>query len=373
MKKCRLMNKVIVAIALLFGLIAGVKGGYAQNREKIAVIGIDVKGIGIDQETFRNMVLLELEKANKYEVLDRYDVGDVLQKNDVDVKGCFGKTCQVEVGKMLNADKMLTGNVDKFGNRFIFIFRLIDVRAESVIMTDVMEYIDQPEYLSTMLRMSINNMMGIPNDRHLVDLLVTYDQPITSLSTTLNLDGPRVGVTYFWGSYADRMRAPSSEGGFDMYPASVMIGYQFEKRFLSAGDFQALFELIPSIIGMESGQIIPSLSGMVGFRFNNSGFEFGLGPVIRGTRVAEGYFDDEKKWHLLQEDQSSLPQFPVIKTLDNRGDFGISYGMIFAIGKTFRSGYLNMPVNLYYSPRKEGSVMGLVLGFNVANRPRLTR
>ncbi len=364
--------KAIAAIALCISTATFTL--HAQVRQKIAVVGIDVKGIEIDKETLRNMVLLDLEKANIYEVLDKYDVADILSKNDFDGDGCYGKTCQVNVGKMLDADLMLTGSVEKFGDKLIFIMRLVDVKQESVIKTDVMEYLDQPDYLGVMLRMSMNNILGLENDRHLVDLLVNFDQPITSLRTTLRLDGPRVGVTYIWGNYATRMQAPEAEGGFNMYPASVLIGYQFEKRFLSAGDFQALFEFIPSIIGMESGLIIPSVSGMLGFRFSQSGFEFGLGPVLRGMKLAEGYYDADNKWNLLRGDDNleELP-YPIEKTLDSRGDFSISYGMIFAVGKTFRSGYLNLPVNIYYSPRKEGSIIGLTLGFNVANRPKLAR
>jgi len=364
------IGKAFVAIALFIWV--GTLTSMSQTREKIAVVGIDVKNVGIDNETIRNMVLLELEKANKYEVLDKYDVADILKKNDFEGNGCYGKSCQISAGKMLKADKMLTGSIEKFGDKIIFIMRLVDVRLESVVKTDVMEYLDQPDYLSTMLRMSMNNIMDIENDRHLVDLLVNYDQPITSLRTTLNLEGPRVGSTFFWGNYADRMRAPESAGGFNMYPVSVMIGYQFERRFLSAGDFQALFELIPSIIGLESGMVIPSLAGMVGFRFSNSGFEFGLGPVLRAIKLADGYYDMDNKWHLLRD--SELPDgITSVRTLDSRGKLHPSYGMIFAVGKTFRSGYLNLPLNLYYSPRKEGSVVGLTLGFNVANRPKLSR
>jgi hypothetical protein len=327
-----------------------------------------VKDMPLDGELMRNMVLLELEKADKYEVLDKYDVADVLARNQFETAGCYGKSCQIEAGKLLNVDKMLTGSVEMFGDRIIFIFRLIDVAGEIIEKTDVMEYFNQPDYLGVMLKLSMNNILEEENDRHLVDLLVNYDQPITSVRTTLRLDGPRVGVTYFWGNYATRMQAPSAEGGFDMYPASVLIGYQFEKRFLSAGDFQALFEFIPTIIGMESGLIIPSVSGMLGFRFNQSGLEFGLGPVLRGVKLAEGYYDDQNRWNLANAEEDA--PFPLQEQLDSRGKMKMSYGMIFAFGKTFRSGYLNLPVNIYYSPRKEGSVIGLTVGFNVANRPR---
>jgi len=44
--------------------------------------------------------------------------------------------------------------------------------------------------------------------------------------------------------------------------------------------------------------------------------------------------------------------------------------MVIAIGKTFTSGYLNIPVNAYFSPRKEGNVFGLTFGFNVSKTTR---
>jgi hypothetical protein len=232
-----------------------------------------------------------------------------------------------------------------------------------------MEYLNQQEQIQIMIRISINNIVGIENDKLLLDLLVNYDQPIISSKTTLKLNGPRVGVLYTWGDYAKRMQDSEAYGGFNMYPVNCIIGYQFEKQFLSSGEFQALFEVIPSIAGMESGFVVPSLATMLGFRFNKSGLEFGLGPVIRGITTAKGYYDETGNWQLAK----TLPENSTITTvrmLDRRGNFEITSGMIFALGKTFRSGYLNLPVNLYFSPRKDGSMIGINVGFNVAKKPK---
>jgi hypothetical protein len=165
------------------------------------------------------------------------------------------------------------------------------------------------------------------------------------------------------------MSAPKNEGGFDMYPVSSMIGYQFEKQYLSSGDFQALFELIPGINSLESGLIVPTITGLLGFRFNKSGLEFGIGPNIRFIQMAEGYYDSDNKWNL---GEPPTEDYVLVRELDSRGEIMASAGMIFALGKTFRSGYLNLPVNLYISPRKTGSIAGITVGFNVAKKPRLT-
>jgi hypothetical protein len=55
----------------------------------------------------------------------------------------------------------------------------------------------------------------------------------------------------------------------------------------------------------------------------------------------------------------------MIRRNDSRGDVELQTQFIIAIGKTFRSGRLNMPVNAYVVPDKKGTRVGLTIGFNV--------
>lgn len=364
-------NQIILALVVI--ILISVKNVNSQERQKLGIISMDTKELIVDNQTMANMVHLELEKANVYEVMDKYDVAELVKQKGIDVNSCFGKTCLVKIGETIGADLMLSGSAEKFGNKIIFIFRIIEVKEDRIIKTDVMEFIDQQDQLQTMVRMCINNLIDKENDRYLIDLLVNYDQPITSYRTTLSLNGPRVGAFYTFGDAGKRMQASKSQGGYNMYPISNIIGYQFEKQFLSSGDFQALFEVLPTINGLESGVIIPSLTTMIGFRFNQSGIEFGLGPVFRLSQTAEGYFDSNGNWVLKSDVPSELRSgINFQEQIDHRGKYGVSAGMIFALGKTFRSGYLNMPVNLYVSPRKEGTIVGILFGFNVAKVPAST-
>jgi hypothetical protein len=93
------------------------------------------------------------------------------------------------------------------------------------------------------------------------------------------------------------------------------------------------------------------------------------------VRKADGYytvddngnFDAVKDWHLKDDWDDSLGPnpYPIVSNLDDRGDPAISAGLVIGVGKTFTSGSLNIPVNLYCIPRKEGTVYGLSVGFNV--------
>jgi hypothetical protein len=43
---------------------------------------------------------------------------------------------------------------------------------------------------------------------------------------------------------------------------------------------------------------------------------------------------------------------------------------VFAFGRTFRAGALNIPVNLFYSSQKGGGMAGINVGFNVQKSKR---
>lgn len=342
----------------------------AQTKPTIAVVNIDSKNLALDNASMANLVRLELEKTNLFEIKDKYDMSDVIEQSQINIDKSFGKNKQIEIGKTLQVDKMLTGSAEKYGEKIIIILRLIDVKSSVVEKTDVMEYLDQQNEMQTMVRLSVNNLLGIPNDANLVNLLINYDKPITSAKTTVRLNGPRMGAGYTFGNVARRLEAPKSEGGYNMYPVTSMFGYQFEKQYLSSGQFQALVEFIFMINGLESGSFSPSLTFLNGFRFNKSGFEFGIGPVFRGIQQAKGYYDENNKWHL-EEDMPEGGNYKIEEQIDRRGDIALSTGLIIAVGRTFKSGYLNIPINVYVSPKKEGTTVGITFGFNVAKMPKL--
>lgn len=361
--KRSLLQFSLLLICLLFLLAVA----SAQTRSKVALISIDSRNLEWDNTTMANIVRFELEKIDQFEVLDKYDVNTALEANAIDANNCFGKNSLIEVGKLLGADKMITGSSELFGDKIILILKLIDIRTESVERTSVMEYLNAQSEIQTMCMISLNDMLGIPNDPHLVDLLINYNLPITTKRTTVSLNGPRMGASMTLGSNGDRLMAPKKEGGYNMFPVTSMFGYQFEKQYMSSGDFQALVEMVVAVNGLESGEIIPSINFLNGFRFNNGGYEFGLGPVFRLVRKAEGYFKDGN-WTLVTDDQ--IPEGVEVENLiDSRGDVEPSLGIIIAAGKTFQSGYLNIPVNIYFSPVKNGSVIGFTIGFNTTKKP----
>ena len=162
------------------------------------------------------------------------------------------------------------------------------------------------------------------------------------------LAGPRIGMTFITESstadflhkgfdYVDEEKNKLGETGSAF---TSQYGWQWESRFADGGgDVVGIVEWVALVAGMEQGKFLPSLTSVIGARTAN-GFEAGVGPSLSLSGV----------------------------------------GMVFAIGKNFQSGSLNMPVNLVFMPGKNndsdingedytyssGARISIMVGFNLA-------
>lgn len=184
----------------------------------------------------------------------------------------------------------------------------------------------------------------------------------------LRLSGPRMGIVFMTGNIAKRIKDPISTGGLNARPVMSQFGYQFETSYMSNDQVQALFEFLPNITGLDQGKFIPSMSIMHGLRFNKTGWEIVVGPILYGTKRSKGFFDESDNWVRLDDWKKQNPgqQDPdnTTKMLDTKGEFGLTTSFLLAIGKNFRSGKLNFPVNIFAIPHAEGFRYGISVGFN---------
>lgn len=368
-----MLKKILL---LLMGLICFKLDVLPQAHTKVAVLTIDSKGMDTDPISLGNLARVELQKIGNFEVIDRYDMEELLGTTDIDWQNCYSKTCLVEAGKVLSADKLVTGNIERFGEKIMVILRLVNVGNNSIEKTIVNEYVNYEQEVQKMLELSINNIFDRQNDPMLLHGL-TYTSSVLTVQPTKQLNnGPRVGMAYVIGETGDRLMAPTDEGGYDMFPIVSQIGYQHEFQYMSSGNFQALIEVLILASGLEQSMFIPNVVVLNGFRHKQSGLEIAFGPSVGLRKMATGYFDTseggDEKWHLATEwnfrDENGDPIPNPNKTetlIDSRGEFSVFSRWIWAVGKTFRSGSLNIPINIYAAPLRRDVQVGLSVGFNV--------
>ncbi len=348
------------------------------KKPTLTILSIDISGFRAEPLQMGNLVRTELEKLDTFDVMDRYDVAYMVDKNKLNINNCYGKLCLTEIGEIIHSDKMLSGTVELYPKSVIYTLRLIDVKTKAVEKTTVMEFLNLPDELQAFTNVIVRSMFNRPVDKALLDKLTQrngFDNAINNpKKERLRLDGPRLGFVTYTGNTANIMQAQKSVGGFEAFPLMFQFGYQFEKQYLNEGKVQALFEFIPMITGVDQGYFIPGFTLLHGLRSNVNGWEFALGPTVNLSPKAHGYYDLSNKWCRENEwtddplHEGVKNPFQIRERLDSRGDYQLQSGFVLAFGRTFKSGKLNLPVNMYVIPGREGFRIGASLGFNAKNK-----
>ena len=137
----------------------------------------------------------------------------------------------------------------------------------------------------------------------------------------VELSGPRFGVTFLDDGVVARLQ----DRNIDVGSTVSQFGWQFEKQFFHrSGSVAMVTEWVALLGGLEQSIAVPSLSWLVGFR-TRTGAEFGIGPNITPGGTA----------------------------------------LVVAAGHTFRSGVMNVPVNVAVVPSKHGMRVTLLTGFSL--------
>ena len=146
---------------------------------------------------------------------------------------------------------------------------------------------------------------------------------LTANAQIQSLAGPRLGLVYISVSPGstflngdmkldDILEGTSNYAEIAKGAVTSLYGWQWESRFADGGNVTGIVEWIALVGGMEKGKFLPSVSSMVGAR-TASGFEFAVGPNLSLGGIA----------------------------------------MVFGMGYNFKSGNLNIPVNIAFVPGRK--------------------
>jgi len=369
MKKMRLL--FLVCITLISSNLTAQYDAVA--KQSIAVVDFDVRGYKMNQIQAIQFLTNELIRVGYFEVMDKYDIEYIARRDSLDLLNCYSKICLQEVGKKLKVDKMLSGSISQMGDNLNISLRILDVNKGNFETQKVREFLVIPGTEFQMLRICVNDLFNVPNDNELVTKLTKradFDNAINNpYAPRLQSDGPRMGATFMTGYLGTLMTRSENAGGYNGNPFMFQFGYQFEKQYLNEGNFQALFEFIPMITGLDQGRVIPSITLLNGLRNNVNGWEFAFGPNFAISRSAEGFFPgNDQSQNFVLGAPGPNQSGDIITAPDSRGTTVIATGFLFAAGKTFKSGKLNIPVNVFAVPGKWGWRFGISMGWNAKDR-----
>jgi hypothetical protein len=302
-------------------------------------------------------------------------VAYLIDKNKLNIANCYGKMCLVEMGNIVKTDFMFTGSAELYGETIVVTLRLINVKQASVEKTTIMEFLNLPLEIQTMVGMCIHKMFEMPNDdAELARLTKKYNYENATNNPNkdmVNLQGPRFGYTFIFGKQADILRMSTDQGGFEAYPSMFQFGYQFEKQYLNEGNYQALFEFIPMVSGIDQQMFVPSLALLNGFRNTKNGWEVAIGPTFSLSKYAQMTYYEGAYYTSSEMSQMGITNAKYEKRLNSNGELGIGSALVLGIGKTIKSGKMNIPINGFITiPTHDGFRVGVSIGYNSKNKSK---
>ena len=189
------MKKSILTLALILTTVLT----FAQ-LPKLAVVSFDTNDETLNNEELLEILRLAMTKETKYATIDKYEVGEILGKNNIESSTCFSLSCLKTAGKLLEADYVLTGGASKLGDRIFISLRMTDLKTNQQVETS-QEFSYIPQKASDMVKLTVDKMMGRTIDANLEKTLSdkeSYESAVNNPDDyQLNLSGPRMGYTFF--------------------------------------------------------------------------------------------------------------------------------------------------------------------------------
>lgn len=358
----------------ILGMIAGICMLFTANAQLVAVPsmvigGIEVRGIQANEDVLRSVIYKSIVNSKKYVVNDRYDVAEKLGSDKINT--CLGKECLMRIGAQLGADHALSASYEGLGDRILISMKIIDVKTGGIVQNEIEQFENQPRELNRMTDIMIYKLLKMDVDISVYKALFFKDGPTATTGLgKMNNNGPRIGIAVPTGENAAYFTRPETDGGLGAEaPILFNIGYQLEKQYAGSENFSGLFEFIGNVAGIEHGTAVPSLAILHGVRFGKGAWEIALGPSLSVKKMLNGTVGYDGKFRtagdLYNMGLTDLSSYTFYARPDARGASYFSTNFILGIGKTFRPGALNVPVNFYASMNKFGTSFGLSMGINI--------
>jgi curli biogenesis system outer membrane secretion channel CsgG len=102
----------------------------------ITVLDFSIENIPkSDGRLIVDLVFSALVSARKYRVLDRGQRDNILKEVEFSLSQCADERCQIEIGRLLAADRIVVGSLGKVGQRYILNAKMLDVRTGEALST----------------------------------------------------------------------------------------------------------------------------------------------------------------------------------------------------------------------------------------------
>lgn len=132
-------RRISIIIVILCISMLSVNGN--AQRKRIAILDFTAENTSQSYaNAVRNLFEAALFKENVVDILERNQMETILKEQGFSLSGCTDASCAVQIGKLLSADMVVTGSLNRLGNYFMNV-KFVSVASSSI---DFIESIEAP-------------------------------------------------------------------------------------------------------------------------------------------------------------------------------------------------------------------------------------
>ena len=99
-----------------------------EEKPGLAILELDNNGVTKSEAlALTDRLRLELFRHNKYNIMERQKMNEILNEMKFQLADCTSDECAVEIGRLIGVQKMVAGSVSKVGEYYTVSARIIDI------------------------------------------------------------------------------------------------------------------------------------------------------------------------------------------------------------------------------------------------------
>lgn len=127
------MKKYLLIILALLFITANV---FSENNPVLTVLDFRVNAISEnDMKTITSFLSASLHETGRYTVIDTAQRDTILDELSFSNSGCTDESCMLEIGKLLSAQFIVTGDIALLDGRYILTARILETETSATIHT----------------------------------------------------------------------------------------------------------------------------------------------------------------------------------------------------------------------------------------------
>jgi TolB-like protein len=358
----RLKYVLRIIFTSLFFLILSFKSSFATETIRMAILDFEANNTSkYVAKAVTEFISTEMAKKSELAVIERTQMGAILNEQGFQQLGCTDQSCAVEMGKLLSAKKILLGTLTKTETAFIITAKSVDVETGRIDFAESERCMkeDDLELASKILAVKLVNNIA----------KTSYTTPLRTYQQDESRNRFAVGLLYKLGMIKGvkvpfftfngdgTLKLGSDKRDIINQSAIISPSYEFTKNYGVRTDFKYMYSKFKDIegsygfssgdygISMEEGSCIQNGYGVaLNFQmiYPIEGFNFYLIPGIGMDKYVLDNFSDVDGGGFWYHSAGFLSQRFDMKV---KGDV---YTYIFKLETGF-SVYVSKFIDLYFS------------------------